>query len=275
MYGLERSTGWARWKVHVSGGIAAQVLRHRDVALTVALGGTVRAVELASGRPIWQTEGPEGVAGTYSGDPTIHDGNLFVAWRRGWMDSVDAATGEVLWRRRIDATLNTSAALFRGEIVVGTLAGRIIRFDPETGAVLGGFDPGQKGGAFYGDLVPAEGCLLALQASSATNDLPELAAPHSLLCMEPARRRIRWQIDVTAPWSSLRPLVWDGTVIIGHAGEVRAVDLATGAIRRSWSIDGTPRGLGGSDAYLLVGTREGELLALPWTGKEGDSLATP
>ncbi len=264
LYAFDTSSGRLRWKVAMDRGTAGRVLHLGDQALAVALGGEVIAVDLETGRVVWRAAGPEGVRGSFSGDATLHAGKLFVPWGPGWVDSIDARTGRLLWRRHVDAALNTSATLFDDEVVVGTADGRILRFAPRTGKRLGSFDPDPPGGAFFGALVPTRRCLVGLQASGTTDELTELTPPYTLSCLSPVQGKVRWKFSSAAQLSSPRPLIAHGSAVVGSKNEVWAIDLATGAVRQAWALRGTPRGLGASSSHLLVGTRGGQLFALPW-----------
>lgn len=265
LYSFGRSSGQVRWKVPMRGGVASQVYRWRDTVLATTLGGEVVAVDLATGALRWRRQAPEETRGTYSGDPVLAGDRFFVPWRPGLLDAFDAGTGELLWRRRLEATLNTSTALFGGEVVVGTRDGKLLRFDPATGGALGVFDPGPPGGVLYGDLVPAENCLTVLQAAGAKADSPELTGPFSVTCLRPDASQVAWEHPSDEQWSTLRPLVWEGCVIVGTENSLQALDLRDGGLRWDRSVVGVPRGLGASSKSLFVGTREGNLLALPWS----------
>jgi len=261
LYAVGRQDGRPLWKRPFGGGIATQVFRHQDKVLAVGLGGDVRAVDLTSGNVVWEAKGPEGVHGTYCGDPTLYEGRLLVAWRPGWIDSFDANTGELIWRTQVRAILNTGVAVSNQELVVGTAEGQILRLDPGTGSILGTFEPTEPPGLFYGDLVPSDRCLLALHATGANDDVTALSGPFSLLCLRPKKSEIVWQLRSEAAWSSLRPLLWEDSVSVGRTGEVLTVGLPHGRQRESMEVRGTPRGMGASDRFLFVGTREGQVLA--------------
>jgi len=263
LYAFDRGTGEVRWKIPFPGGVAAELHRHGDTVLAVAVAGEVWAVELATGYPIWTfEEAPEGTRGPLSLDPALDGGRLFVPWRSGAVDALDAATGERLWRRDLGATLNTSAAVVGGELVVGALDGRLYRLSPETGEILGSYD---TGGAPYGDLVEAGGCLLTLWAEGGFDDSMEAAGPHVLACLEPGLERVRWRHSTESEWSTFRPLAWEGGVIAGGRDVLLALELASGELLWERAIEGVPRGLGAAADALYVGTLSGKVFALPFT----------
>ncbi|HUF79218.1 MAG TPA: PQQ-binding-like beta-propeller repeat protein, partial [Thermoanaerobaculia bacterium] len=150
LYAFDRATGDARWKIPFPGGVAAELHRHGDSVLAVAVAAEVWAVDLATGYPVWTfEEGPQEARRALSLDPALAGSRLFVPWRSGTVDALDAATGERLWRRDFESALNTSALVIGGEVVVGSADGRLYRLIPETGEVLGSY---ATAGAPYGDL---------------------------------------------------------------------------------------------------------------------------
>lgn len=268
LYAFDQTSGAVRWQIPFEGGVEGQVHRYGETALTVAASGEVVAVDLASGTLRWRLQLPKVERAGWDGDPVLVSGRLVVPWRSGPVDAVHAATGEHLWRYDSGSPLDTSAAQFEGEVLVGTRNGRLLRLHPETGKLRGDFDHGVPGGALYGDLLPAGSCLLALQAAAATEEWPTLAGPFSVACLRPASREVLWEHVSEAVISTERPLVRNGTVVVGSQGLLWALDLRDGGVLWQHPIAGTPRGLGASADTLYVGTREGKLLALAWPGPD-------
>jgi outer membrane protein assembly factor BamB len=145
--------------------------------------------------------------------------------------------------------------------VVGSVDGRLYRLSPETGELLGSYE---TGGAPYGDLVEAGGCLLALWAEGGFDDSMEAAGPHVLACLEPGLERARWRHTADRELSTYRPLAWEGRVLAGGRDVLLALDLASGELLWERAIEGVPRGLGAADEALYVGTLSGKVFALPW-----------
>ena len=103
------------------------------------------------------------------------------------------------------------------------------------------------GGRPSGTPVVADDCLFAL------------IEPDSLACLDSALTRVRWRVTATGGWSSPRPLVRGGEVVVGTKnGEVVAFSLNG---REVWRLhlEGEVRGLGFFQDVLFVGTREGRI----------------
>jgi outer membrane protein assembly factor BamB len=261
LYAFDRASGEVRWKIPFPGGVAAELHRYGEAVLAVAMGAEVWAVDLATGHPLWTFEdAPEAAQGARSLDPALAGDRLLVPWRSGAVDALDAATGRHLWRRDLEATLNTSAAVFGGELVVGSQDGRLHRLSPETGEVLGSVT---VPGVSYGDLTEAGGCLLALSAEGELDESMQPEGPYHLTCLDPGLAGVRWRHTSNREIGTFRPLAHEGLVIAGGPSLLFALDLADGSLAWQLPVEGVPRGLGASGETLYVGTLSGKVFALP------------
>ena len=261
LYAFDRTSGEPRWKIPFPGGVAAELYRHGETVLVVAIGGEVWAVDLATGYPVWTfEEDPEEAQGSLSLDPALAGGRLFVPWRPGVVDALDAGTGERLWRRDLGTELNTSALVFGGELVVGSQEGGLHRLSPETGEAMGSV---AVMGRSYGDLTEAGGCLLALSAEGELDESMQPEGPYHLTCLAPGLEAVRWRHTSDREISTFRPLVHEGLVIAGGRDVLFALDATNGDLLWEHGIEGVPRGLGAADGALYVGTLSGKVLALP------------
>lgn len=261
LYAFERASGEPRWKIAFPGGVAAELHRHGETVLAVAVGGEVWALDLATGAPVWSfDEAPEAARGARSLDSALAGNRLLVPWRSGSVDGFDAATGRHLWRRDLGTTLNTSAAVVGGELVVGSIDGRLYRLSPETGEVLGS---ASVTGMSYGYLTETGGCLLVLSAEGELDESMQPEGPYRLTCLDPGLEAVRWRHTSDREISTFRPLVRGGQVIAGGLNLLFALDLADGSLAWQRPVDGVPRGLGASGTALYVGTLSGKVLALP------------
>ena len=253
LYALERSNGAVRWKHPFSGGVGAQILQKGGVAFAVSAAGEVVSVEIESGKIVWRSPPSEG-AGDRSLDPVLAGDRLVVAWREGYVDAFDPATGRRIWRAQLGGRLNTSLAAVGSSLVVGSLDGELHRLSQDDGSILGHFE---LKGVPYGDLVEAGGCLLALSVED-----PSQEAPAMLSCLEPSLTKALWTFRSAGELSTFRPLVHQGRAVVGGKGTLIGLDLATGAEAWSCPLKGVARGLGSADAMLYVGTLSGTVYAL-------------
>lgn len=252
LYALERTSGVVRWKHPFPGGLGASILRRGDTAFAVSASGEVVAVNIESGKLAWRTA-PSGMAGDRLLDPALDGERLFVGWRAGYVEALDAVTGSRIWLSRVEGRLNTSLAIVGSSLVVGALDGSLYRLRLEDGSVLSRFD---LKGMPYGDLVAAGGCLLALSIEGSSSHGGRLS------CLDPTLSQAKWSFHWTGELSTFRPLIHQDRAVVGADGSLIALALGSGAEAWSCPLKGVPRGLGASGKTLYVGTLSGQVLAL-------------
>jgi outer membrane protein assembly factor BamB len=73
---------------------------------------------------------------------------------------------------------------------------------------------------------------------------------------------VRWARTVAGEWSTPRPLMLGGAVLVGsEAGRLVAFRIADGQEVWSGRIDGVPRGTSRDGSELYIGTLRGTLFA--------------
>lgn len=259
LYALDREDGSVRWSLPFAGGVMADVVGRGEIAYVVTASAEVLFVDVRTGEVLWRLdEAPESARGARSVDPELVDDTLLVAWRGGVVDAVDT-TGERRWRTDLGSALSVNAGAVDGAggFTVGTVDGHLVRLSVDDGSVLARRD---LGGTPYGDLVFAPeaddgGCLVVLAA--ADDD-------HAVACVTPDLSSERWRLRIADEWSTPRPLVHKGTVLVGKKDHLAALDLSDGSVVWQREVPGQPRGLGVSGGHLYVGLMNGRMLALPW-----------
>jgi outer membrane protein assembly factor BamB len=109
----------------------------------------VSALDVASGRILWQTEVvPEGESADdgFGGGLALMDGRLFVTTGFGEVVALGVADGALLWRQPVGAPVRSAAAADDGRVVVVTRDNSGFGLDAETGAILWTL-PGTSAGA--------------------------------------------------------------------------------------------------------------------------------
>ncbi|HEX6861203.1 MAG TPA: PQQ-binding-like beta-propeller repeat protein, partial [Thermoanaerobaculia bacterium] len=148
--------------------------------------------------------------------------------------------------------LNTSLEVVGSSVIVGSLAGRLLRLSREDGSVLGSLELESMP---YGDLVEAGGCLLSLRTS-------QEGGAGTLACLDPSLSKTLWSFHSDKELSTFRPLIHEGRAVVGWDGTLIGLDLGTGSQAWSCPLKGMPRGLGAAGESLYVGTLSGPVLAL-------------
>lgn len=262
LYAFDRANGKVRWKLPFPKGVATDPAQNGDSVLFASEVGDVAAVELATGRFVWRVEEPSvGGRGARPLDLVLAGERLVVAWRSGIVAAYDPGDGRRLWRRDLGTTLNAAPAVVGDDLVVGSFDGRLHRLRGSDGELLGTL---LLGGALYGDLVAAPGCLLALSARGGSDPETGVAGPHTVFCVDPELQGVRWRHDQPEMFGTFRPLVGEGAVVVGVEGTLLAFDLDSGALLWERPVQGLPRGLAVTEDRLYVGTSTGPVFALPW-----------
>jgi outer membrane protein assembly factor BamB len=248
VYAFERKTGALRWKTAV-GGLESDLLQvgpSGNTAFGTTSAGSLVALELATGKVIWKVEGGGDPSRSRVRAPALAGDRIFFPALDGKVYAVQVATGEVLWQQDLGSPISTALLVADGHLFAGALNHRLYRMNPRTGEVTAERDMGDFP---HSVLTFANGSLVAPVGEK------------SLLGLD-LGLNVRWTRTLSAPLSTLRPLVLGDSVLVGtDARELLALRLADGTSAWTRSIDGVPRGLGRAGSTLFVGTLEGAVLA--------------
>lgn len=104
-YALDPATGSVRWTYKSKGAIERRPEVDADAVYVTTAADRVFALEARTGKYRWQyeRETPEGFTIHGHSGPRLHEGLLFVGFSDGYVVSLDAATGEVIWARSLAA----------------------------------------------------------------------------------------------------------------------------------------------------------------------------
>lgn len=153
LYCFDLATGTRRWR-YATLGASLESGRfgfdRRTIQSSPAVsGGTVfigardgfhYAIDAATGELRWKVDHE---VSWVNGSAAIGDGVLYVGTSDGqFLQAVDIATGREKWRTPTAATIWSSAALVRDQVIVGDGAGRVRSYDAATGAVRWSFFTG-------------------------------------------------------------------------------------------------------------------------------------
>ena len=249
VYAFERKTGALRWKAAV-GGLESDLLQagpSGHIAFGTTSAGALVALELATGKVIWKVESRvKDPSRSRVRGPVLSGDRIFFPGLDGKVYAVRAATGEVLWQRDLGSPISTALLLADGHLFAGAFNHRLYRLNPRTGEITAEHDAGDFP---HSVLTFANGTLVALVGETILRGLD-------------ADLKIRWTHSMSAPLSTLRPLVVGDSVLVGNdARELLALRLADGTPAWSRRIDGVPRGLSRDGSMLFVGTLAGAVLA--------------
>jgi outer membrane protein assembly factor BamB len=228
--------------------------------------GVVSARDANSGREIWRNSDLHSTnkrdRESFGGGVAYHEGKLYVASGFRLVAQLDAATGQVGWRRETEQPIHGAPTIAAGRMMVISLDNTLLTFDTATGEpgwtyqalseparILAASSP-----AVSGDTVVAafgSGELVALRASNG-NDLWSEALSRS--SRTNALSEIR---DIPG-----RPVIYQGDVFaVSHSGVFAATDLRTGSQRWSLPVTGVTSPWAAGDVVFVV-SRAGEVLCV-------------
>ncbi len=186
-----------------------------------ASGGGLYAVRAADGARLWQYPADGKSLGLFSATPALDGGALYAADDNGQVTKLEAATGKMLWRAKLDGALRSSPAVADGVVFLGSSNSRCYALSAETGQTLWS---AATGGA-------------VLTAPVVTGGLVVFAsADNSVYSLGTRTGRKAWAVPFDAD-PSLVPPVYDGRVLFVTAGDtVYSLDPASGRQRSTLKL---------------------------------------
>ncbi|HSP14988.1 MAG TPA: PQQ-binding-like beta-propeller repeat protein [Thermoanaerobaculia bacterium] len=251
IYAFDRATGDVVWKYAHQGkddsGFTSDVLLDDGHIIGVTVDERIVSLNAASGAEIWSFP-IEARSRRVGMSAALANGRIFFGSSNGAVYAVDSQTGRQLWKTQLDAPASTAVAVSGKAIVVGTQGKKLYRLRASDGRVIGSLDL---------DVVPKDTPVMGTRGVY-------LMSEKEVLLVDANVTRVLWHADSKRQWTSPRPRIWHGWVVVGDRdGTVYALDEATGATVWSQNIHDKPiRGIGSDDSTLYVGTIDGHVIAL-------------
>jgi len=186
------------------------------------------------------------------------DGRLFVATAGGHVISLDASSGDELWRRSVEAPMRVAPTVIGNLVLALTSLNQLVALDAGTGNVVwqhaGFYEPA----AILGGAAPASDGRAVLAAYSSGE----------IFALEAASGRPIWSEAVLRPRRTLAigsinditgaPVVHQGQVLVaGNGGEMVGLELASGG--RNWEVELTSLNtpwVAGDYAFVITDNNE-------------------
>lgn len=253
LYAFETKTGKVRWKYR-SKSVSTDVV---SIGPNVYVGSHQdrwSALNSKTGDLVWDFS--TGAANTNCDvpkSPVVDDKHLYFTGFDGFVYSLDAVTGRVVWKRKLSALPSTALLYNDKTLVVGTADNRIHELDAATGRTL---DELSLEATPQGRLTIVDDSLIFFMENPASK-LGFIVSTDLKL------RTIRWTQKVSPDWTSERPYVWNGLVIAGNCrGQLASFRLSDGVPQWKLNLTGCIRSVGSDADVLFVGVQEGTVYAL-------------
>jgi outer membrane protein assembly factor BamB len=233
-------------KTTVWSGFPSDVLLSGNRVIGVTTDEEVIALNASTGAQVMKSA--PGVRRHYVGvSAAVANDVVYVGSTAGNVRAIDLHSGAEIWKRDVGAEVTTSVAIADGALIVGTQGKKVLRLRPSDGQILASLDL---------DVKPYDTLVVTRHGVLVRSD-------KSFLLVDSALKRIVWRADSKNEWTSPRPRLWHGLVVVGdNEGTVFALDEATGATKWSQKIgDKGIRGIGSDDDTLYAGTYSGKVIA--------------
>jgi outer membrane protein assembly factor BamB len=221
-------------------------------------GGDVKALELESGREVWQTD----TEIPLSGGPAVGDGLVVVGGSGGEVVALDAGSGEKRWQVMTGGEVLTAPTVAGGIIVVRTVDGRLRGLRSSDGGEEWSYEQpvprltlrGNGAPVVDGDMVIAgldNGKVVALSLTTGELLWNTTVAPSR------GRTEIERLVDIDSPVR----IAGDDIFVVGYQGRVAMLARDTGQLW--WGRDlSSNRGLAADGDTLFVTTADSTVVAL-------------
>ena len=251
VYAFERSTGKVRWKYQTTS-VPTDILRVGQNIYFGSFQDNWYAVALRTGELLWRfSTGASNENCDMIKSPVVDDRHLYVAGLDGIVYSLDAASGRIVWKRKLPAAPSTGLALKDRTLLVGASNNRIYQLNAETGTTVAELPVVAM--PFGRITLTADQLLLFLENRSERTGY--------VVTVDPDLTKLRWQ-QSSANWRSERPHAWGQLVVAGNCrGEVAAFRSSNGAPQWHLNLKGCVSSIGSSEKRMFVGVQEGTLYA--------------
>ena len=226
LYAIDAPTGAAKWITQLGGEISSSPAVAEDLVF-VGNDAGFYALGIKTGEKKWTLKTGEVAPFAHRWDyfqssPTYLEGVLYFGSADGNIYSVDARTGNVLWKFKTDGRVRTSPALADGVLYCGSMDGNLYALDAKTGQLKWKFKT--AGNSFFP--------LGEVQSTPAAADGMVFFGSRDgfLYAVDAATGEKKWTYSHEGSWCISGPAVADGLVFAGSSdGQfVNAVDTKTG-----------------------------------------------
>lgn len=251
------------------GALLASPIYAKGAVYTMDARKLVTAFSPQDGQQIWQTDiSPKGDnSRAWGGGIGYDSGVIYVATGYSQLVALDAKDGHELWRVAMPAPVHSAPTIADGQIYVVTTDAQLLALSTKDGRELWRYTDIAEPAVLAGNASPAVAGDVVV-APFPSGDIVALRVQNGLALWSDNLTVTR-HFDAMSTLADIHgaPVIDHGMVfVVGHSGEMLAIDLRTG--ERAWSQDvgGTSQPWVAGD-YIYVLSSNGALLCL--TRNEG------
>jgi eukaryotic-like serine/threonine-protein kinase len=247
VYAFDIKTGKVRWKYKTTS-VPTDIVRIGQNVHFGSFQDNWYALRLQSGELVWKfSTGASNENCYFVRSPVADQTSLYLTGLDGFVYSLDAMSGRISWKRKLQSPPSTALALKDKMLFVGTNDNRIYRLNTETGNIVAELSTEARP---LGRITLTANGLMALLDNSSerfgyivslTTDLKPI-----------------WQQKFSPEWASERPTLWGKSVVVGNCrGEVAALSAFDGTPQWKLSLKGCVRSIENDGNRVFVGVQEG------------------
>ena len=252
VYASDRNTGAVRWKYRTTSA-STDIIQVGPRVYFGSIQDNWTALNLKDGGLAWNfSAGTANPDCNYPKSPVADASHLYAVGLDGLIYSFDAASGRVVWKRKLPTAPSTSLALQDHFLIVGASDNHVYRLKSESGETDAE------------TTVEAKPVGRPMIAGTSVFFLLENRADRTgqVVSLSPDLKTVRWTNKSSPEWASERPYVSRGLVIAGNCrGELAAFGASDGAPQWSLTVKGCIRSVGDSGDLLFAGVQEGTVYA--------------
>jgi eukaryotic-like serine/threonine-protein kinase len=249
VYAFDIKTGKVRWKYKTTS-VPTDIVRIGQNVYFGSFQDTWYALRLQTGELVWKfSTGASNDNCYFVRSPVADQTHLYLTGLDGFVYSLDAMSGRILWKRKLRALPSTALALKDKMLFVGANDNRIYRLNAETGNIVA--ELSVEALPLGRITVTANGLMALLENSSErsgyvvslTTDLKPI-----------------WQQKFSPEWASERPYLWGKSVLVGNCrGELTALSAFDGTSQWKLKLKGCIRSIGNAGNTVFIGVQEGTI----------------
>lgn len=253
VYAFDKNTGAVRWKFRTTSA-STDVVRAGPRVYFGSIQGNWTALNLNDGSVAWNfSPNASNTDCTFPKSPVAEEKHVYVAALDGFIYSLDAASGNVTWKRKLPAQASTSLVLKDKSLFVGASDNHVYELKADSGEIRADITVTAK--PVGRPMISGDSVFILLE------DGAERAG--YIVSLSQDLKKVRWSQRSSPDWASERPYISKGLVIAGNCrGQLAAYRASDGAQQWTLNLKGCIRSVSDSGDTLFAGTQEGTIYAL-------------